>query len=122
MQINCDGAHKSANNHKISVDTHRQVAHDGYVDERDSAMYTATYAKNGDLKHSDECTMAFGHKDSNCPRCVELLAGSAPRKRFGGRKTAAEIDAQRCVEIKAHFASARHLSGGCGPVCTFGEW
>jgi hypothetical protein len=26
------------------------------------------------------------------------------------------------VEIKEHFASAKHLSGGCGSVCTFGEW
>jgi hypothetical protein len=21
-----------------------------------------------------------------------------------------------------HFTSERHISGGCGPVCTFGDW
>ena len=85
-------------------------------------MKTPKYAKNGDLMHSDDCCMSFGRKDADCPRCVDLIRGAKPRLRFGGRKTAAEIDAQRCVEIKEHFASAKHLSGGCGSVCTFGEW
>jgi hypothetical protein len=44
-------------------------------------------------------------------------AGMEPRSRSAGRAA----DAQRCAEIHAHFTSRRHLSGGCGPVCTFGE-
>jgi hypothetical protein len=26
------------------------------------------------------------------------------------------------LDNRAHFASQTHRSGGCGPVCTFGEW
>jgi hypothetical protein len=51
-----------------------------------------------------------------CPRCFELSVG-APAVQW--RKSA---DAIRCEEIRAHFRSERHLSGGCGVVCTFGEW
>jgi len=80
------------------------------------------YAKNGDIMHSDGCQMAFGRKDSRCPRCIELMNGSKPRARFGGRQTRAQIDARLCEEIREHFRSHKHLSGGCGLVCTFGEW
>jgi len=80
------------------------------------------YAKNGDIMHSDGCRMSFGKKDAHCPRCIELMSGSAPRARFGGRMTRAERDVQACKEITAHFQSHKHLSGGCGVVCTFGEW
>ena len=80
------------------------------------------YAKNGDLMHSDDCCMAFGRKDTRCPRCIELISGAAPRARFGGRETRAQIDARQCREIADHFRSHKHMSGGCGPVCTFGEW
>ena len=86
------------------------------------AMLTPKYAKNGDLMHSDGCQMAFGRKDHSCPRCIELINGASPRARFGGRETFAQADARRVQEIRAHFASHKHTSGGCGPVCTFGEW
>jgi hypothetical protein len=42
-------------------------------------MYAPVYAKNGDLKHSQECEMAFGRKDPKCPRCQELLNGAEKR-------------------------------------------
>ena len=51
-----------------------------------------------------------------CKRCDELRFGMPPRA------WAKSQDARRCEEIAAHFASERHRSGGCGPVCTFGEW
>jgi hypothetical protein len=70
-------------------------------------------------KHSTDCKMVFGRKDASCPRCQELIAGAAPIK---WAPSFAQRDAQACREVAAHFASARHLSGGCGPVCTFGEW
>ena len=72
------------------------------------------------VKHSDDCKMVFGRKDPNCPRCQELLAGSAPRQWNGSRRI--ENDRRLCVEIREHFHSHKHLSGGCGPVCMFGEW
>lgn len=51
-----------------------------------------------------------------CRRCDELRFGAPPVEWAKGR------DALRCEEIRSHFASAKHQSGGCGPVCTFGEW
>lgn len=62
---------------------------------------------------------AFGRKTPGCPRCDELLAGAAPVKWGHSRR---ENDAQLSREIHDHFASTYHRSGGCGPVCTFGEW
>lgn len=62
----------------------------------------------------------FGRKSAGCPRCDELLAGAKPVQWAGNR--AQREDAQRCREIEAHFRGHRHNSGGCGPVCTFGEW
>ena len=70
-------------------------------------------------KHSADCKMVFGRKDPNCPRCQELLNGAKPIRWAPSR---AQMDRQRCAEIHAHFQSHKHLSGGCGPVCTFGEW
>jgi hypothetical protein len=61
----------------------------------------------------------FGHKTPGCPRCDELLAGVPPV--VWARSRAAD-DARRSIEIHAHFAGERHRSGGCGPVCTFGDW
>lgn len=61
----------------------------------------------------------FGRKTPGCPRCDEMLAG-APAVRWAPSRQ--RQDAMRCEEIRGHFASARHQSGGCGPVCTFGEW
>ncbi len=74
-------------------------------------------AKNGDLMHSDDCAMVFGRKDSECPRCVELMRGASPRARFGGRETRAQADERRVREIRAHVCSS-----SCGVICTYGEW
>lgn len=61
----------------------------------------------------------FGKKTPGCPRCDELIAGAAPVVWNITRRT---TDASRSVEIRAHFDGHKHRSGGCGPVCTFGEW
>lgn len=55
-----------------------------------------------------------------CPRCDELAAGAEPRTGWGSSR--AQQDAARTLDIRAHFAGQRHLSGGCGPVCTYGDW
>lgn len=57
----------------------------------------------------------FGRKTPGCPRCDELLAGAAPVT-WNIRPTTPAPD------LGAHFRSERHRSGGCGPVCTFGDW
>ena len=62
---------------------------------------------------------SFGRLTAGCPRCDELLGGAAPVR---WRQSSRQDDARRVREIEAHFTSHRHLSGGCGPVCTFGEW
>jgi hypothetical protein len=63
---------------------------------------------------------AFGRKTPGCPRCDELLAGAAPVVQAWRKR---ETNDQRQVrELREHFTSTRHRSGGCGPVCTFGEW
>jgi hypothetical protein len=64
---------------------------------------------------------SFGRLTPGCPRCDELAAGSAPRQQ-PWRETRRQADARQRAEIADHFASQRHLSGGCGPVCTFGDW
>ena len=61
----------------------------------------------------------FGRKTPGCPRCDELLTGAEPVRWAPSRR---DDDLQRSREIHAHFSSQRHLSGGCGPVCTFGDW
>ena len=63
---------------------------------------------------------SFGRLTAGCPRCDELAAGAQPRQWSGGSRR--EQERRQLAEIADHFASARHLSGGCGPVCTFGEW
>lgn len=77
------------------------------------------YAKNGDIMHSEGCKMAFGKKDQRCSRCIELMCGAPKRSWSPSFK---QRDAQACREVQAHFDSHKHKSGGCGPVCTFGEW
>ena len=62
---------------------------------------------------------AFGRKTPGCPRCDELTAGAQPVR---WRESRRQEDARRSAEWREHFASERHTSGGCGPVCTFGEW
>jgi hypothetical protein len=63
--------------------------------------------------------VVFGRKVDGCPRCVELAAGAKPVTWAPSRRT---LDQQRCAEIRDHFTSYKHLSGGCGPVCTFGDY
>lgn len=63
----------------------------------------------------------FGRKTPGCPRCDELLAGAAPVK-WQRRPSAAQLDAERCADLRAHFQSYKHRSGGCGPCCTYGDW
>lgn len=71
-------------------------------------------------KHLADCERVFRNYDARCPRCSELAGGAEPRKGWGPSR--AERDAQDTREIEAHFASGRHRSGGCGVVCTFGQW
>jgi hypothetical protein len=65
---------------------------------------------------------AFGRKTAGCPRCDELLAGAAPVQQAWRQNTRVARDGRDCADIRAHFASERHRSGGCGLVCTYGEW
>jgi len=59
-------------------------------------------------KHKADCKMAFGRKDSSCPRCQELIAGASPRE--GWQKSyfaakhnreAIELEAIRSHDFKA---------------------
>ncbi len=75
------------------------------------------WTKSNTTKHTHP--VVFGRKVDGCPRCEELKAGAAPIQWAPSFK---QRDAQRCREIAAHFSSHQHLSGGCGVVCTFGEW
>ena len=68
-------------------------------------------------KHSHP--VVFGRREVGCPRCEELAAGAAPVRWAKSRK---EQDARAVADVHAHFNGERHRSGGCGPVCTFGEW
>lgn len=71
-------------------------------------------------KHKSDCKRAWRRYDKSCPRCQELAVGAPPREwNWVDPKLR---DAERADEIKAHFNSERHRNGGCGPVCTFGEW
>ena len=67
--------------------------------------------------HKADCLRVFSRYDRECPRCQELINGAPARKGWG-----LSNDARRCIEIDSHFTSEKHLSGGCGVVCTFGEW
>jgi hypothetical protein len=83
-------------------------------------MYKKIYAKNGDLKHGAECRMAFGRKDRECPRCLELLEGAQPRESFHKEWTERNNHCVK-VSIEEHVNSDAHRLH-CGPVCTWGEW
>lgn len=45
-----------------------------------TAMYKPEFNLDGSIKHSRHCKAAFGRRDWNCHRCVELMSGAAPRK------------------------------------------
>jgi hypothetical protein len=70
------------------------------------------------LKHTHGAN--FGRKVEGCGRCAQLAAGAAPVEWAGTRR--ARVDAQIIAENRRHFTGTRHLSGGCGPVCTWGDW
>jgi hypothetical protein len=70
-------------------------------------------------KHKDDCKRVWKRYDTTCPRCAELASG-APAIQW--RPSRQQQEAKNCAEIRAHFQSHKHLTGGCGPVCTFGEW
>jgi len=76
---------------------------------------------------------SFGRLTPGCPRCDELAAGASPRTWGGqtytrctgcGGRVERGYFAPRCerCQLADHFASDRHRNGGCGPVCTAGEW
>jgi len=71
-------------------------------------------------RHDGTCGRVFGRYDMACSRCRELAAGAPARKGWGPSR--AQMDARASAEVAAHFSGARHTSGGCGVVCTFGEW
>lgn len=66
-------------------------------------------------EHSKTCKMAFGRKDPNCPRCIELLNGAKPIAWNPSRRAA--IEAQQIKMIKSHKCTP-----ACGPVCTAFQW
>lgn len=70
-------------------------------------------------RHKTDCAMAFGRKDHSCPRCQELLAGSAPRGGWQGRYYAKrETDAEFTARLKAHDCK----KSGCGSICVHFDW
>jgi hypothetical protein len=84
-----------------------------------------------DIKHTCNpknpgMPLPFGRKAPKgvCVRCDDLRGGAAPRTLgwVEAKNRSNAIDARRSAELTAHFASAQHLSGGCGVVCTFGDW
>jgi hypothetical protein len=79
------------------------------------------WTKSSTTKHTcnDGNGPAFGRKTPGCPRCDEMLAGAAPVR---WRNSPRELERIQRAEIAAHFAGQRHRTGGCGPVCTFGDW
>jgi hypothetical protein len=69
--------------------------------------------------------MAFGRKDTRCPRCRELLAGAPARagwQRDYYRQHAEQARIER-LAFEAHFApDGPHARGECGPICTAFDW
>jgi len=88
-------------------------------------MYEPSYNKNGSLKHSIECKMVFGRKDSDCPRCAEMLAGAPARKGWQHDHYALKDRNEQMdkAAIAAHFApGGPHALGKCGPICIAFDW
>lgn len=83
-------------------------------DELIAASTTAQHTCNGGRGP------AWGRRTDGCPRCDQLADGAAPVELEGTRRR--RLEEQQLREIAAHFASPQHLTGGCGPVCTFGDW
>lgn len=79
-------------------------------------MYPEVFNKDGSKKHSYKCQMAFGRKDKNCHRCVEMMNGAPSRsgwqKRYYSDK---KIEEESILSaIRSHDCVKSH----CGPVCT----
>jgi hypothetical protein len=77
--------------------------------------------KDGALKHTAACRMAFGRYDvAACARCEELAAGAPARadQSHGVRGRRARIDAELREEVRRHDCRVRR----CGLVCTAFEW
>lgn len=73
------------------------------------------------MKHKADCKMAFGRKDTSCPRCRELLNGAKPRTSW--HQDHFTRKEQRSRAVKAHFApGGPHERGDCGLVCTAFDW
>lgn len=69
--------------------------------------------------------LPFGKRDpkGQCLRCRELDAGATPREAPAWTSRYRENGGHPTTEeLRDHFSSAHHRSGGCGPVCTFGDW
>lgn len=86
--------------------------------------YTALYNKDGSLKHSHECKMAFGKKDAQCPRCIELLNGAPARDgwqkdHYAMQKSLAEVEK---ASTENHLHTCKICKGLEKGVCTFGEY
>lgn len=83
-------------------------------------MHAEIRNKDGSLRHSNECKMNFGRKDHECPRCVEMLNGAAPRDGWQKR-----YFCKQKQEEEARLNAVRHhdcKKSNCAPVCTFGDW
>lgn len=84
-------------------------------------MTRHAYRRDGQLKHSVDCSMAFGKLDpEHCARCEQRQAEKAqgiPARRDYG-KAARELDAQRLTEVRRHDCKA----SGCSIVCTAFDW
>jgi len=89
------------------LDAPRAKSHGGFL-----------HTCNGDVVSG----LPFGRKDTEtCARCWDMVTNSAPARadHAAGRRN---LDAERSAEMRAHFASERHRSGGCGIVCTKFDW
>lgn len=80
-----------------------------------SSGKTLNTGEKMNTKHSTNCKMSFGRKDPTCPRCRELLAGSAPRSWNVGKRS---LEEKRLEAIRTHDCK----KCGCGPVCTAFDW
>jgi len=82
--------------------------------------YSMNKTLESKTRHKMDCERVFKHYDLSCLRCVELSGGAAPRAGWSDWKR--EQERRTNLAIDAHFSSEKHKSGGCGVVCTFGDW
>jgi hypothetical protein len=75
----------------------------------------------------DGRALPFGRKapEGQCRRCDELRNGAAPRAPHPAIQAGIDRrtnEARQLAELEKHFASEQHRFGGCGLVCTYGQW